>query len=80
MRNLGSSEEDKKTLLRAKMSEERWRVPVVMNETCKLAVVDDSKRKDKKRVGHAETDSALMKEETERTFSMPMASQTAFER
>ena len=71
--------EDKKTLLLAKMTEEGWRVPVVMNQACKLAVVDATKKKDKKRVDQTETDSVVMEQEAERTFSMPM-SHTAFER
>ena len=48
MRNLGPSEEDKKTLLRAKMAEERWRVPVEMNQACRLAIVGAQKRSPKK--------------------------------
>lgn len=36
IRSLGASEEDKKTLLRAKMTEEGWRIPSIINETCKI--------------------------------------------
>ena len=65
-----NGEEDKKTLLRAKMAEERWRVPVVINEVCKLAMMDDTKRKDKNRENHGETDSVQADQETQRTFTL----------
>ena len=40
--------EDKKTLLLAKMTEEGWRMPVVMNQACRLAIVGAQKRGPKK--------------------------------
>ena len=78
IRSLGDSEEDKKTLLRAQMVEKRWRMPVAMNEFCKLAVIDNRKRKAKKKVVDAETNSLLGGQETQRTFTLHP--QSAFER
>ena len=78
MRSLGDSEEDKKTLLRAQMVEKRWRMPVAMNEFCKLAVIDNRKRKLNKKVVDAETNSLLGGQETQRTFTLHP--QSAFER
>ena len=80
MASLDSSEEDKKTLLRAKMVEERWRIPAVMNEVCKFGVGNAMKTIDKKGMDDGENSLVRIEEETQRTFSMPMASQTAFER
>ena len=78
MRSLGDSEEDKKTLLRARMVEKRWRIPVAMNESCKLAVIENRKRKAKKKVVDKETNSLLGGQETQRTFTLHP--QSAFER
>ena len=80
MASLDSSEEDKKTLLRAKMVEERWRIPAVMNEACKLAVGNATKKKDKKGMDDEENSSVGIGEETQRTFSLPLMSQAALER
>ena len=42
------SEEDKKTLLRAKMVQEQWALPAVINRPCRLAIVSTQKRGPKK--------------------------------
>ena len=49
MADLGySREEDKKTLLLAKMVEEQWALPAVINRPCRLAIVSTQKRGPKK--------------------------------
>ena len=48
MKSLGTSSEDKKQALRAKMVEERWALPVVLNRPCRLAIVSTQKRRPKK--------------------------------
>ena len=74
-----TGEEEKKTLLRAKMTEEGWRLPAVMNQACKYAFGGDTEKKDKKEMFGGDSESALYEKEAEKTFSMPM-SHTAFER
>lgn len=65
--------EDKKTQLLAKMSEERWRLPVVMNEGCQQAMAAEKKKKMKKKEKEDSEvmESEGMEEEREETRGRP---------
>ena len=75
-----TGEEEKKTLLRAKMTEEGWRLPAIMNQACKYSFGGDKEKKDRKEMSDEDSESAMYEKETQKTFSMPMASQPGLDR
>ena len=65
--------EDKKTQLLARMTGERWRLPVVMNEGCQQAMAAEKKKKVKKKEKEDSEvmESEGMEEEREETRGRP---------